>query len=362
MQKIFQVIDVHWAEICSALPLIEALSEESDFPAADLAAAIASKCFYHLQEYRDAVRLAMCAGQYLDISVKSEYVDTILAHCIDEYKALRLLQHGGHQQEQQQDPSSVQIDPRMEAVIEQMFLRCYRDHCYEQAIGVALDTKRIDKVEEVVLRAVSAGKSDLLGYAFTLCQNARNITPREFRLSVIEVLVRHYGTLEVPDYTNMCYGLQYLNRPKETADTLLQLLGRSPEGALLAYQIAFDLQETENQGFVLQVVAAVGSVDLPSPASSSSDDGATLPSSSSSEYSSRLTNLRRILMDGLDIDLTLNFLFKQSRTDLNVLKDIKTAIEGRSNVLHNVTVMAHAYMNSGAMMMHLLLSCTSSPS
>jgi hypothetical protein len=150
LQKIFQVIDVHWAEICSALPLIEALSEESDFPAADLAAAIASKCFYHLQEYRDAVRLAMCAGQYLDISVKSEYVDTILAHCIDEYKALRLLQHGGHQQEHQQDPSSVQIDPRMEAVIEQMFLRCYRDHCYEQAIGVALDTKRIDKVEEVV--------------------------------------------------------------------------------------------------------------------------------------------------------------------------------------------------------------------
>jgi len=348
LQKIFQVIDVHWAEICSSLPMIEALSEESDFPAADLAAAIASKCFYHLQEYRDAVRLAMCAGQYLDISIKSEYVDTILAQCIDEYKALRLLQHGG----QQQDSSTVpQIDPRMEAIIEQMFLRCYRDDCYEQAIGVALDTKRIDKVEEVVLRAVSAGKSDILGYAFTLCQNARNITPREFRLSVIEVLVRHYGTLEVPDYSNVCYGLQYLNRPKETADTLLQLLNRSPEGALLAYQIAFDLQETENQGFVLQVVAAVGSVESTPIAS----DGSTLPTESSTEYSSRLTNLRRILMDGLDIDLTLNFLFKQSHTDLNVLKDIKTAIEGRSNVLHNVTVMAHAYMNSGAVMIQLLL-------
>ena len=50
---------------------------------------------------------------------------------------------------------------------------------------------------------------------------------------------------------------------------------------------------------------------------------------------------------GFDVDLTLNFLFKQSHTDVTVLKDIKTATEGRSNVLHNATVVAHAYMNAG---------------
>mmetsp|Transcript_12734 Transcript_12734/g.21325 ORF Transcript_12734/g.21325 Transcript_12734/m.21325 type:complete len:821 (-) Transcript_12734:281-2743(-) len=65
------------------------------------------------------------------------------------------------------------------------------------------------------------------------------------------------------------------------------------------------------------------------------------------EYEARMANMRRILVDGLDIDLTLNFLFKQSHTDLNILKEIKTAIEGRSNVLHNATVMAHAFLNSG---------------
>ena len=54
MQKIYKIIDVHWAEICNSLPLIEELSEDSSFPAADLAAAIASKCFYRLQEYSDA--------------------------------------------------------------------------------------------------------------------------------------------------------------------------------------------------------------------------------------------------------------------------------------------------------------------
>ena len=47
---------------------------------------------YVASEYNDALRLALCAGQYLDISTKSEYVDTIIAKCIDEYKGQRELQ------------------------------------------------------------------------------------------------------------------------------------------------------------------------------------------------------------------------------------------------------------------------------
>lgn len=90
--------------------------------------------------------------------------------------------------------------------------------------GISLDTKRIDKVEEVVATAIAAGRSSILSYVFALCQNARNITPREFRLAVIDVLVRHYGTLTVPDYSNMCFGLQYLNKPEEVARILEQLL------------------------------------------------------------------------------------------------------------------------------------------
>ena len=146
----YQIVDVHWAEVCNSLSLIEELSEDPTFPAADLAAAVASKCFYHLQEYNDALRLALCAGRYLDISVKSEYVDTILAKCIDEYKALQTQQDGA-------DGTGPKIDPRMENIIEQMFVRCYRDACFEQAVGVALDTRRIDKVRTCVARVARCG-------------------------------------------------------------------------------------------------------------------------------------------------------------------------------------------------------------
>ena len=134
MQRLYDIIDLHWAEICNSLPLIEELSEDTSFPAADLAAAVASKCFFHLQDYDDSLRLAFCAGKYLDISLKNEYIETILSKCIDKYKELRL-----KKLEKSEDGDSVVIDPQMENIIEQMFQRCYRDNCFEQALGT--DTK-----------------------------------------------------------------------------------------------------------------------------------------------------------------------------------------------------------------------------
>jgi 26S proteasome regulatory subunit N2 len=335
LQKIYQVIDIHWAEICESLPIIEALSEDTSFPAHDLAAAIASKCFYHLQELNDSLRLALSAGKYFDVSGKNEYIETILSHCIDQYKSLK-------SQQLKEKEGIVEIDPRMEFIIEQMFQRCYRDTCLEQALGVALDTHRIDKVEEVISEAIKADKDHILGYAFSLCQSARNVTPREFRLSVIEVLVKYYGQLRDPDYSNVVFGLQYLNRPEDAAQTLEKLLRGTMTESLLAYQIAFDLLETENQGFILKVIAEL-SASNPSGA-----EGAAASSSADPDYEQRLNKLKRVLLEGLDVDLTLNFLFKNSHTDMGLLKDIKQMIEGKCNVLHNSTVIAHSFLQAGS--------------
>jgi 26S proteasome regulatory subunit N2 len=340
LQKLHQVIDLHWAEVSSSLSQIEELSEDKSFPASDLAAYIASKCYFHLQEYNESLRLALCAGKYLDISVKCEYIETILAKCIDEYKLLR----------NEQEEMTI-IDPQMEHIIEQMFLRCYRDSCFEQAIGIALDTLRLDKVRETCEIGIKSGNELILNYTFGLCQGTRNIISREFRLTVIDLLVELYGTLSEPDYTNVCYGLQYLNRPTEVAKVMEKLCKGSDENALQAFQIAFDLQEAENQGFVLAIVsnfsALKDSTATPAPVVEGEELVPVVETPVDPIFLDRVLKLRRILVEGFDVDLILNFLFKQSRTDLTVLNSIKTAIEGRTNVLHNATVVAHAFMNSG---------------
>lgn len=240
----------------------------------------------------------------------------------------------------------------MENIIEQMFQRCYRDSCYEQAVGVALDTRRLDKVQEICDVAITRGHESILGYAFDLCQGARNVDSRAFRLSVIAVLVDQYAKLPAPDYGNMCLGLQYLNRASDVASTLESLCRGSETDALQAYQIAFDIQETEDQGFVLRVVSAFPALRTVVQAEETKADeapvgGMEATGGGTEEYVERVKKLRRVLVDGFDIDLVLNFLFKQSHTDLSVLSGIKTATENRGAVLHNATVVAHAYMNSG---------------
>lgn len=353
LHKLYQIIDIHWAEIWGSLPLIEELSEDSSFPAADLAAAIASKCFYHLQEYDDSLKLALTAGKYFDISVKSEYIDTLLVKCIDDYKTQRQLIEAA----KDANTMTVPIDPRIEQIMEQMYQRCYRDSCYEQALGIALDTLSLNKVEEVCVHAIRNGKESILNYAYNLCQGARNITSRKFRLSVMDVLVKLYITLPEPDYSNMCFGLQYLNRPEEVAVILHGLISSScttTTGSsgheLMAYQIAFDLLEAENQGFILKVMSHFDTLSSGPGASeekSSDEEEAPSPPSPASEFQDRVKKLKKILTENFDVDLILNFLFKQSHSDLNVLRTIKASTEGRSNILHDATVVSHAYMNGG---------------
>ena len=72
---IYKIVDLHWTEICDHLATIEELSEDTSFSGAELAAAIASKCFYYLQEYDDALRLGLSSGKYFNVSERSEYIE-----------------------------------------------------------------------------------------------------------------------------------------------------------------------------------------------------------------------------------------------------------------------------------------------
>jgi len=77
LQKIYDIVDVYWAEICAYLPLIEEISEDLAFPGHELAAAIASKCFYHLGELDEALKIALNSGKYLGIFISYSVSDSV---------------------------------------------------------------------------------------------------------------------------------------------------------------------------------------------------------------------------------------------------------------------------------------------
>lgn len=41
-----------------------------------------------------------------------------------------------------------EIDPRLQQIVEQMFRKCYREADYKPAIGIAIEARRLDVVEE----------------------------------------------------------------------------------------------------------------------------------------------------------------------------------------------------------------------
>lgn len=157
------------------------------------------------------------------------------------------------------------------------------------------------------------------------------------------------------------------------ADVLKQLLHGSNESTLLAYQIAFDLVESEHQHFVIEVtkhlppkkepegeskdaggetkegaeVAATDATEAASAATGGMEVDGEGGADESEEYLERMDKLRQVLVDGFGIDLALNFLYKMNKTDLLVMKNIKGSLDNRNSVLHNATVVAHGYMQAG---------------
>ena len=70
-----------------------------------------------------------------------------VAKCIDKYAEMcaRSFDEG----------SEDFIDPRLRSVVDRMFERCFADKEYKQAVGIALETRRMDVLQRAIRESVS---------------------------------------------------------------------------------------------------------------------------------------------------------------------------------------------------------------
>lgn len=71
------------------------------------------------------------------------------AECIDHYTTLRVKKF--------EDTLVLDdiIDPRLESVVDRMFEKCFVEGRYQQAAGIAFETRRIDVLERAILESVT---------------------------------------------------------------------------------------------------------------------------------------------------------------------------------------------------------------
>lgn len=364
------------------------LYEDKVFGQHELAALVASKVFYHLGSFEDALTYALGSGNLFDVNGRSEYVETIIAKCIDFYIQQRVAFID-------KPTDAKPVDKRLEAIVDRMIQRCLDDGQYRQALGIALETRRMDIFESAIMN--SDDVNGMLAYAFQVAMSL--IQNRGFRNSVLRCLVTLYRSLAVPDYVNMCQCLIFLEDPLAVAEILDKLTTAGDLNVLMGYQISFDLYESATQQFLTQVLQALRSTApipsaLPSTfkpqgtgtaAAAAADKDATtakdlsatetktpaeddpmlesLPAavavveSSKSERSvdsltplekshqKNIEKLINILSGEVSIDLQLQFLIRSNHADLQILRATKEAV--RVSICHTATVIANAFMHSG---------------
>jgi len=357
LQRLNDVIDEFWPEISDSIGKIEELYETEGFRARKLAALVASKVYYHLEQYTESMQYALGAAELFDVSHSNEFVDTLIAKCIDEYIRLRNILA--------ETRDAPKIDPRLEAVVMGMFDRCFADKRFKQALGIALETRRLDKIEQAI-----SGSDDIpgmLAYAQKVCMDI--VLNRDFRHTVLKLLVKIYNTLRTPDYIRISECLVFLDDSKSVADIVNNLLQtKEDDKALLAFQIAFDLVNNSSQQFITNVRNALPKKEDIMPPLETVEEPRdsmdvekqpliTKPESTKETkaekprvtdvYSERIEKLKEVLSGEMSISLNLDFLFRNNNTDLLILKNIKNTIESRSSVLHTSTIFANALMHAG---------------
>jgi len=352
LRKLDMVVDEFWAEISDSIQTIEVVYEDKMYPGEvrQLAALVASKVYYHLGSYEDSLSYALGAGALFDVTQGSQYVETIIAKCIDSYTARR-------------SEDAANIDSRLEDIVNRMFDRCFEHGQYRQALGIAIETKRLDVFERAVAGDLPDSLvCDMLSYAFRVVMSL--IQSRDYRSQLLRTLVRLYRALATPDYVQMCQCLIFLDEPLSVANVLEKLSAGSPADSLMAYQIAFDMYESATQQFLSRVLAAIRKT---APAAVTTKDATTEESmetegekteakeepikevvkltGAEAEMQSKIDKLASILSGEKPIYLNLQFLIRNDHTDPLILKQTKDAV--RVSICHTATVIANGLMHSG---------------
>ncbi|KAF2021985.1 26S proteasome regulatory complex, non-ATPase subcomplex, Rpn2/Psmd1 subunit [Aaosphaeria arxii CBS 175.79] len=456
LQRLNSDIDLLWPEVAGSVSEIEALYEDESFPERELAALVAAKVYYQLQEYNESMVFALGAGKLFDIHHNGEFEETILAKCLDTYIALSAMhnpptpisranqappqlitsfsnQAGGastaasmtspitpfsqsalpsksllsRQDSETFDPTipgggnagvvgahptplvlQRSVQKNLQATIRRIFESCYENGDYKQVVGIAIEARNLDILREAFLRANQEDKrqgkkpatgspsrgEELMEYVLDICMNV--VQERGLRHKILELILELLNDIPNPDYFSIAKCVVYLNQHSLASNLIRQLVQRDdPKSLAVAYQISFDLYENGTQEFLAKVMEELPESDEDETSGENGDashkpqsdeagesDGLLAnadtsnvsaaasrkkPTDSSEEELKAYNSVRQVLRGTKSIELNLEFLYRNNRTDKNILNKIRDSLEARNSIFHTSVTFANAFMNAG---------------
>ncbi|THV07679.1 26S proteasome regulatory complex, non-ATPase subcomplex, Rpn2/Psmd1 subunit [Dendrothele bispora CBS 962.96] len=320
LKSLNSLVSRFWAEISEDIALIESLYDNDKLPkeARDSAALLASKVYYYLGEYDESLSFALGAGSAFEaesrVSGSEEYVETVMSKAIDRYIELHSVETDG---------KGDKVDPRLKHIIESIFQRCISEGEYKQAIGIALESHRLDVISSIYKQTQDIS---ILCYAMdAVIDTGLSLSYRD---TVLRFLYPLFPQLSVKNDSQHLHALTRLlvtlSDPSLATPLLVSLV---PKENLLAYQLAFDLVEGGARDYLESIQTSLPDGDKDS--------------------KPIFDKLRSIFTGQESVKLYLEFLKKNNHVDPLILKHTKDALEPRSSIYHTALTLQNAFMHSG---------------
>lgn len=392
LRSLNALADSFWPEISSAVDKIQELSEDESFGEKNLAAIVAAKVNFHLGSLDEALHYALSAGNLFDVDAETEFANTLRARCIDEYIAVKVRQSESTADSAAAAASSNDhaFSAELESVVERVLSGCIQKGEIHEAIGVSIESRRLDKVEIAILEGCKDDESrmEALAYCFECAQTL--ISSRGYRARLLNLIaslhMKHFSQ-EKRNFIAVANCYAFVGNAKGVAEILMNLIGEGTAAGrgnevdmeLTALQIAFDIVDNDAPFFAAEVVSLLPvprTPPEPTPATAATPAGAegneAVPMETDTQTGNDTNNtgaeststpappeivltseekkvakLRRILNGDVSAELYLDFLCSKNHSDTYLLKKIKQSLDGRSSVCHSALLFSNAIAHSG---------------
>lgn len=314
-------VDDLWSEIANKISDLEELFEDDSFSNKDLVALLISKVYYNLGDYDSAVKYSLLSGSAFNTNDKTEFIETIVSKCIELYiKA---------SQSKFKD-SKIEIDNQLTFIFEQMLNKCVSDGEVKLALGIALESHRLDIVKNILIKEKSQGEDNVLSLiSYVLTMITTVINDINFKTITLNELVNILLSLENTDYFMVTKIIVQLNDSNLSHKVFKDLLLNNDNNILVTFQIAFDLVSVASQELLSKTTQLLKS------------------DANVNHESDEYIKLEKILSGVPTCDLDITFLSNNIHSDLDILNATKKSLDGRNSLYHSALTFASSLMYSG---------------
>ncbi|KAH7649667.1 PSMD1 protein [Cryptosporidium bovis] len=362
LKELNGVVDGYWFEIAEYLNLIESCFEDEMFPGRELAALLASKVYFHMEDYDEALKYLLYSYKLFDPMENSSYSESMVVKCIDEFIKICKNDYNdkianGENFDNIKNRKIDGLDERLSNLVEDLLLRSTSNNNYLNAMGITIESRRSDLLFQILENNIDS--IDSLVSLFSQCMNSvKDLDSNKFKYECYQIII------DIVEKTNnfrtnkllriYCQCLCYMENKRKLSDILLDLV-KDEETVALSYYIGFLLRDNEANTLYLDIINDISDEinKIENSTTKNQNDGnddSNMKDDSSDKVVDKtkyLRNLKYIISGEATIDLYLQFLHLNNQPDLGILDYIKNNNDQRSTIVHTALVMAHGLMQSG---------------